>query len=271
MQEQIEICRDICTKITNKTISTIDFFPYRGIDTSFVPLMFNVKKHGTQTLNDYLTYFSHYYQVKQSINKHCKKLNMFPSEHIRWIKYLSMLEMGIGESEVLSHSLCYHLLNHHIDRPFSILMIENAQHQKHHLILLSPVIPEKNSSFPDILSQLPPDAIILDPYLKFVNSASLYADEHRDFLNTYQFTIISSVKVFSPLSNGDKKNIDLCVKSLYNKLTLHIKSSSDPIEEIRWSIFYNTRPEITQMISQKRQSEFFDEVEPSDTNPVPSC
>ena len=154
--------------------------------------MFNVKKYGTQTLNDYLTYLSHYHQVKKSIfdAENSKEFILFPSVLLRWIKYLTMLEMGIGESDVLSHSLCYFLLQENLGQPISILAIENTQHQKHYLILLSHIIPEKNISLTDALAQLPHDAIIIDPFLKFVNNASYMQ------MNTRLISIHTNLEIF---------------------------------------------------------------------------
>lgn len=258
MQEKLDICREVCTQVTNQTISTNDIFPYRGFNISFIPLLFTVKKHGIESLNEYLTYFSHCNQVRKAIAELSKKLTLFSPEQIRLIKYLSMLKMGIGESDVLSHGACYQLLKDHPSLEAAIISIENPEKNKHYLILLSNTLPEINIDFANALLQLPNDAIIIDPYLHFVNAASLYLSENNTFLEMHQFQKISSVQYKSPISIEEQRTIEFQVQKLCKKLTIG-KHCTDPVSALRTSFFPDApTPKIRDMITKKqeRQSTF---------------
>lgn len=254
MQEKLEICKEICAQVTNQTISTNDIFPYRGFNVSFISLLFTVKKHGIETLNQYLAYFSHCNQVRKTIAELSKKLTLFTPDQIRLIKYLSMLKMGIGESDVLSHGVSYQLLKNHPSLETAVISIENYQQNRHYLILLSNSLPRENDDLESALLQLPCDAIIIDPYLHFVNAASLYKSENSAFLEMHQFQRISSIQCKPILSIEEQRTIESQAQNLCKKLTSDTKSCPDPIASLRGSFFPDAPiPQIPDMITKKQE------------------
>lgn len=251
-QDTLEIYKHICEQATHKTISSNDIFPLDQLKTSNNKLIFNVINHGLNCLNQYIAYVSHCYQVSKIIAKQNIRY-LDDIEEVHSIKYLSMLLVGIGESDVLAHSISYQILKHNPNLQCSIITIENPTLQKHHFILMNALLSKKNHQVELSLEELPQEAIIIDPYLHFVNKASSYFEENRDFLVLHNFQQISNIQLKTPLRCEQQQHIEQEVENLCKTIINCQRFSKDPIEGPRNAILYqHKKPRISTMIANKR-------------------
>ncbi|NBO31818.1 MAG: hypothetical protein EBV05_09560, partial [Cyanobacteria bacterium WB6_1B_304] len=123
-----------------------------------------------------------------------KFIHTYHLGHAMHIASLTMLRMGVGESNILTNAVYLQLIKNHPEFNFGLISLENVQNEKHFFILISEDLPRAQENLTSALLSLSEEAIVVDPFLNFTGPANHYTKACEDFLKYHVFEKITHVK-----------------------------------------------------------------------------
>jgi len=222
MHEQIEAYQAISLEIADQVVSSYDLFPSRGLYPSaanFVSLSMHLSRLGLMRFNLLVNYFGHYYKIIKSIYECIQKNNY---QHAMQLASLVMYQLGIGESDVLSHMVYLQLLQCYPELNFAIIALANEQNDKHFLVLIAPELPEPDQDFATYAAYHS-EAVIIDSFLNYLGPASQFYALQHDFLAHHNFQHVKKVIPKEHLTSKELSDLDHNAQQIHQMLQTNMQ------------------------------------------------
>jgi hypothetical protein len=211
--ERIALSYEVMREVKNKIISSNCIIP--KVELPFVDPTehkLNIQRFGKTVYDSYMAYQVSVNSIRKSIMSIASK--MFEQYTSIWA--FAITEFGVGECHENASLACVELMKKQ-QKNISMVLISSPVHAKtkldyHHVFVLFGPVNHEHLKFQDlnVLSELPEDVIVIDPFLNCVVPAYQYIESQKQYLEIYKFNKISQIDAIpemSPLELFQQDNI----------------------------------------------------------------